>query len=152
MLVCFNCGGRVGRTARFCPGCGASQKNGLGANPAPLPGTRAREPWDVCEIVWWRGYVKSEFFVHAVGADQGEYEVARSRQFWWRNSEPPPPDHKGAQAAHEALVEKLEAAGWEPLGKATPWYAQRFRRHAAGLRVLTAEEAESAPGEEGTHA
>jgi hypothetical protein len=149
--LCPNCGGGVGQTARFCPGCGAPQQKGPGA-PTQLPGARAREPWDVCEIVWWRGYVKSEFYVHAVGADRGAYEFARSRQFWWRKTEAPPADHKGARVAHNALVEKLRAAGWEPLGKASPWYAQRFRRHAAGLRVLTAEEAESAPDEEGTHA
>jgi hypothetical protein len=152
MPLCPNCGGGVLNNARFCSRCGAPQSNGPGTAPTRLPGTRAHQPWDVCEIVWWRGYIKSEFIAHAIGADRGEYEVARSRQFWWRKAEPPPADHKGAQGAHEALVAKLLGAGWEPLGQATPWYAKRFRRHAAGLRVLTAEEAEAAPNEEGTHA
>jgi hypothetical protein len=102
--------------------------------------------------VWCRGYVKSDFYVHAVGAEHGEFEEARSRQFWWRKSEPPPPEHKDARAAHEALVEKLRSAGWQPLGKASPWYAQRFRRHAAGLRILSDEQVEIAPDEEGKQA
>ena len=149
--VCANCGGRVGVRAKFCPTCGAPQQEDSGAAPAHLPGTRSREPWDVCEIGWWRGYVKSDFYAHAVGAERGEYEAARSRQFWWRKNDPPPAEHNGARAAHDALVERLQAAGWEPLGKASPWYAQRFRRHAAGLRVLTAETAETAQDEKNTN-
>jgi hypothetical protein len=32
----------------------------------PFPGSRADERWDVCEIGWWRGYLKSEFYAIAV--------------------------------------------------------------------------------------
>ena len=112
----------------------------------------SHEAWDICEILWWRGYIKSEFYAHAVGADRGEYEAGRSQQFWWRKTEPPPPDHKGARAAQEALVETLRTAGWEPIGQASLWYAQRFRRHAAGLRVLISDELDEIADEEGRHA
>ena len=144
--ICSNCGGRVGQTARFCVRCGAPRTDG--AEAVPFPGARTREQWDVCEIAWWRGYVKSEFCALALGADRGEYEAGRSRQFRWHRSESPPPDHRRARAAHDELVQKLVDAGWEPLGEATPWYMQRFRRRAVRLRVLGGDEPEQQPNDE----
>ena len=107
----------------------------------PFPGSRAHEHWDVCEIGWWRGYLKSEFYAIAVGPDRREYEAGRSRQFVWRKEAPPPLEHDRARAAHEALVQKLVESGWEQVGEASPWYAQRFRRHARGLRVVSGDDA-----------
>jgi hypothetical protein len=133
MPSCPNCGSETHADARFCHRCGA-----------PLRGDGSAEGWEVCEIVWWRGYVKSEF--HAVAEAQ---ELARSPRFRWRSDEPPPPDHQGARAAHDDLVERLTAAGWEPLGEADPWYAQRFRRQISGLRLLAGQPGRDA-GTEGS--
>jgi hypothetical protein len=147
MPACPNCGGRVGQGARFCPYCGVSQRPPGTPAPAPAQQGAVVDRWELCEISWWRGYVRSEFCANAVGADGTEYEVGRSRPFRWRRAEPPPADHPDARPAHEAFVSWLTERGWEPIGDGFPWYALRFRRHAAGLRVL-AGEVESAGGEE----
>jgi hypothetical protein len=150
MPSCPNCGGRLSQSARFCPHCGVPQRP-LGT-PAPKPGHKgpSLDRWELCEITWWRGYVKSEFYANGVGADGAEYEVARSRQFRWRRPEPPPADHEQARAAHEGLVGSLTQSGWEPIGEGLLWYASRFRRHA-GLRVL-AGELQLADGEDSAEA
>lgn len=41
-------------------------------------------------------------------------------------------------------MSRLKEAGWEPLGQAVPWYAQRFRRRSTGLRLLAMESREAA--------
>ena len=85
-----------------------------------------------CEIRWWRGYVKSQFYAHAVTKEGLEVVVARSPMFWWRHAEQPPPT-KAAVAARMALVETLVAWGWRveptPRNQVTraPWFAGRFR-------------------------
>ena len=83
--------------------------------------TRAEE---TCEIVWWRGYVKSQFYVQS---DSPLDEVLMSRLFRFRGSEEP--EQEGAAAdAHRALVEGLKAAGWVPDGRGEQWFSERFRR------------------------
>jgi hypothetical protein len=141
MPSCANCGSETPADARFCPRCGAPLRE-RAAEPPEAPPPRfvlPGEGWELCEIAWWRGYVKSEFYAVADGR-----EFARSRSFRWRAERPPAPDHAAARAAHEALVGRLKEAGWEPLGQAVPWYAQRFRRQAAGLRLLAGESGEAA--------
>lgn len=139
MPTCSNCGSETPDGARFCSRCGAAQKESPGAPQLPFAQPRARESWDVCEIGWWRGYVKSEFYAAALTVDGSEYEVGRSPQFRWRRTEAPPSDHERARAAHAALVDRLAATGWEPVGGGVPWFAQRFRRRATGLRLLQGE-------------
>lgn len=141
MPSCANCGSETPADARFCPRCGAPQREGGAEAPEP-PRPRfvfPAEGWELCEIAWWRGYLKSEFYAVADGR-----ELARSRSFRWRRERPPGSDHEAARSAHEALVARLEEAGWEPLGQAVPWYAQRFRRQAAGLRLLAPESGQTA--------
>jgi zinc-ribbon domain len=142
MPSCPNCGGPTPDDARFCPRCGAPQREGAGSGP-PHSG-QAPERWELCEIVWWRGYLKSEFIAVA-----GARELDRSPQFRWRSGDPPPHDDAGARNAHDQLVQRLTALGWEPLGQAIPWYAQRFCRSTSGLRLLAGdtEDEDSAQGE-----
>jgi hypothetical protein len=134
MPTCPNCGSKATEDARFCARCGLPLRDG-GAGPPEVAGPYVlpAEGWDVCEIVWWRGYVKSEFYAVA-----GGQELARSPRFHWRSSDPPAHDHEAARRAHEQLVRRLTDAGWEQLGSAIPWYAQRFRR-LGGLRLLPTE-------------
>ena len=141
MPSCANCGSETPADARFCPRCGAPLREGSAEAPdAPPPHfVFPAEGWELCEIAWWRGYFKSEFYAVADGK-----ELARSRSFRWRAEKPPDSDHQAARSAHEALVGRLKEAGWEPLGQAVPWYAQRFRRQSAGLRLLALESREAA--------
>ena len=141
MPSCANCGIETPPEARFCPRCGAPLRGGAPAAPdVPPPHfVVPAEAWELCEIGWWRGYLKSEFYAVADGR-----EFARSRSFRWRGERPPASDDEAARAAHEALVARLAEAGWEPLGQAIPWYAQRFRRRSAGLRLLPRESTKAA--------
>ncbi len=73
-----------------------------------------------CEILWWRGYRKSQFYA----------EVApplESPTFRARGSEVPGPSD-AAEAAHRALVDELQADGWEADGHGEHWFSDRFRK------------------------
>lgn len=79
---------------------------------------------EACEIAWWRGYVKSQFYVQSSSPLD---EVLASRLFRFRGREEP--EQAGAAAdAHRALVEDLIAAGWVPDGRGERWFSERFRR------------------------
>lgn len=96
-----------------------------------------------CEIRWWRGYVKAQFYAHAVTKEGLEGVVATSPMFWWRHVGPPAPT-KAAVAARMALVETLVARGWRvestPRDAAAdaPWFAGTFHH-----RVRTTARASS---------
>jgi hypothetical protein len=128
---CSNCGQKLPDGARFCSRCGAPT-----GEPPLQPGefahVRPAEPagYEVCEIDYWRGYLKCDFFARSVATD-GVTEVARSPLFRWFRNTPPPRDGK-ALAAHTVLVQRLIDAGWEPAGASGTWYAQRFRRAIFG--------------------
>lgn len=80
-----------------------------------------------CEIEWWRGYVTSDFYAFALRSGGPATILARSQPFRWRQNDPPP--HEGPAAeAHTALVERLGAEGWEPVGTGAAWYRMRLRR------------------------
>jgi hypothetical protein len=80
-----------------------------------------------CEIEWWRGYVMSDFYAFALRPGGPATILARSQRFRWRQTDPPP--HEGPAAeAHTALVERLGAEGWEPVGTGAAWYRTRLRR------------------------
>jgi hypothetical protein len=83
--------------------------------PALLPGTY--------EIEWFRGYVKSRFFVLLDDPD-GEALLVESPWFSWRQAEPPPPLPEFV-AARDALLAKLEREGWHECGRGLAWYSHR---------------------------
>ena len=123
--------------ARFCLSCGAPQRLRDAGEDDPVP---EPEPvvYDsaVCSIGVWRGYLKAEFVAIVLDPGEAPREVGRSRPFRWRQEEPPPADRVDVREAFDALVAGLVEAGWEPVGSATPWYAQRFRRVAEGVHQL----------------
>jgi hypothetical protein len=98
----------------------------------PLPLDESKT--EACQIECWHGYFKCDFVAIDAGTNR---EIARSRLFRWRHSEPPPRDGP-ALAAYRELVGQLEALGWEAIGGAHPWYAQRFRL-VVGAGEKTAE-------------
>ena len=84
--------------------------------------------WEFCEIDWWRGYVKSHFFARATTPGETDYLVRESSMFRWRGNGVPDAT-PAITAAHEQLIERLRAEGWEDdPGTSTNWYAQTFRR------------------------
>ena len=93
----------------------------------PLP--RAAAPTaEECEIEWWRGYAKSDFYAFVQRTDGSIRIVARSPSFRWRSSDPPPPEGR-AQEAYAVLLELLRAWGWESMGGAdSVWYRTRLHR------------------------
>jgi hypothetical protein len=95
--------------------------------PAPLRTIQAKR----CRIVWWRGYVKSEFQAQLLSPGQSVV-VRRSPAFRWSRAEPPPAEHAEASQAHAALTKELEAAGWVVSRRGRDWYAIEFERRLIG--------------------
>jgi hypothetical protein len=85
---------------------------------------------EICEIAVWRGYAKSVFYGRldaSVVPEGTELAVAESPPFRFRgNGEPDRTE--AAEAAYNALVERLVADGWELDASGNAWYASRFRR------------------------
>jgi hypothetical protein len=82
---------------------------------------------EVCEVRWWRGYVKSQFIAVATEADGTEATIASSPYFRWRKSLPPE-ESPTAAAALRAVVETLERDGWMPAGRGKEWFSVMFER------------------------
>jgi hypothetical protein len=81
------------------------------------------------EVEWFRGYVKSRFYV-VFEQPGGGQRLVESPWFKWREAEPPPP-LPAFVAARDALLAKLEREGWAECGRGQAWYSQRV---AAGHR------------------
>ena len=85
---------------------------------------------DSCQIIWWRGYLRSRFVAEAWDETDGIWTlIAESTSFSWRSGEPPPKS-PSARAAYSELVQLLDDRGWEPDGSGDAWFEMRFR-HAA---------------------
>jgi hypothetical protein len=113
---CRVCEEELPQAASFCPACGTAR--------APEP------PVDLetCEIVWWRGYVKSGFYaVHSSSTDDVSEEPLASPLFRTKRGQPPA-EAGEAREAHRALVERLLTEGWEIRRRGSTWYSQTFVR------------------------
>ena len=144
-MSCSNCGTLLPAEARFCLTCGAPQTSSAepraqdeprGAGDVPLGSIASYDP-AVCEIGFWRGYVKGEFFALAREGDE-VWELARSPAFRCRGRDAPREDDPRAVAAYDRLLEVLAEEGWEPVSGGRPWYAYRFRRRADHAPPLAA--------------
>jgi hypothetical protein len=97
----------------------------------PNPDARRNEPAraeprvESCVIVWWRGYVKSQF---QAATSEGEV-ISASPFFSWRHSDPPPESVPFSEHL-AALFGTLEDRGWTPLEARDHWFAVRFERPA----------------------
>jgi hypothetical protein len=117
------------------------------ARPVPWP-EEAEQLW-TCEIAWKAGYRKSTFRAMAGPPGPGRRRaIGESPAVRWAlMSEPEPPTPDLALRVR-ALVEALEAAGWEHIGRGKVWYAQRFIWRGSGepQAVAVPELAEPAEG------
>jgi hypothetical protein len=93
--------------------------------PAPPAPTRTAPRVESCEIVVWRGYVKSAFRAVA-GGSQGARTIAESPMFRARG--PTVEETPGAVAAHALLVDRLVAEGWKPRERGPEWFSRNFTR------------------------
>jgi hypothetical protein len=95
------------------------------ARPVPWP-QEAETLW-TCEISWKAGYRKSSFRAMAGPPGPGKRRPIGDSPAvrWTLMGEPEPPTPELAVRVR-ALVQALEAAGWEHIGRGRVWYAQRF--------------------------
>jgi hypothetical protein len=94
-----------------------------------------------CVIRWWRGYVKSRFFVVVDADSPDDRTLIESPLFWSLGKRTLAPEGEIA-AAHAQLVESLRRDGWQPAGVGEAWFEHRFAREG---RVRAAEEEPAPP-------
>jgi hypothetical protein len=93
---------------------------------------RAARAEEICQIGFWRGYLKGSFYARTFEPDGEPVAVAESRLFRPQGNGIPERANKAAEA-FETLVAELKREGWEPIDNAPdPWYAQTFRRSLKG--------------------
>jgi hypothetical protein len=92
--------------------------------PVVAPARQDATQW--CEVVWFRGYVRSQFSAHVIESDE-PCALAASPWFQWRAAERPPRTPQ-TEAALADVVASLEADGWECAGQRYAWYELVFRR------------------------
>jgi hypothetical protein len=90
---------------------------------------------ETCEISLWRGYVKCGFVALPTEETRLLGEPPASRLFRHKGNDEPVAEGVAGHA-HAELVERLLADGWEPVGRGSTWYSQRFAR--AGFDVAPA--------------
>jgi hypothetical protein len=111
---------------------------GVAAKQEQEPETRDSLPLDdqalTCTIAVWHGYVKSRFYARVCTPDGETHTVAESPTFRRRGDVPEQlPD---AVKAHEALLDRLGADGWRPVGNLGAWYAICLQPIAPGLMSI----------------
>jgi hypothetical protein len=118
------------------------------AGPAPGPhGTQERtrrfrraQPWPQgsdlrwrCEVRWKPGLVNSRFEAEARGpGSEGQRTVGASATFRWLMMADPDPTVTEYHDALALLSARIEAAGWERIGRGRKWYSQRYIWPRAG--------------------
>jgi len=92
---------------------------------------------EICEVVWWRGYVKGRFQAYAGSGPAAEL-IAESPAIKWRSSAPREPT-AAATAALDALTAELAETGWQVEEReAGPWFGLRLSRPAVVMEAPTA--------------
>jgi DNA-binding transcriptional LysR family regulator len=81
----------------------------------------------VCEIAFWRGYVKGSFYARVFDDDGEPVAIAQSPYFRARGKEEPEATDE-ALLAYGALRTQLEHAGWEFASDGASWFATVFSR------------------------
>ena len=99
------------------------------ATPAAPPSAAPKSA--ICQIDWWRGYVKSQFYAWTWDGEGKESILLTSPPFRWSKSTPPPQTLPHVAEAHAALVAQLKAKGWVTTYRGRQWYALQLERRQA---------------------
>jgi hypothetical protein len=122
---------RPGRSERRRTRRGQATRSTPPRQTPPPPLATASDESTTCEIEWFRGYVKSQFYVLLDSPWEGSPRRIESPWFAWRQADPPPPLPE-IVAARDRLLAKLEGDGWTAHGRGRAWYSQRLTpRHRA---------------------
>ncbi len=141
MPVCQGCNGSYDDKFKFCPYCGKSTPESTTINI----NVSSDDVWETCEIYFAQGKKtiwKTEYlFIATAIGSQGRYNAGRSDilnsdDFLNLNlklkirvvEEGIVPDINNSRPEFDALIKKLIADGWQPLGRGQEWYSERFRR------------------------
>jgi hypothetical protein len=91
----------------------------------------AAELW-TCELDWKAGYRKAAFRAMAGAPGAKRRSLGESVPLKWALMSEPEPATPELAIRVRALVEALEAAGWEHIGRGRHWYEQRFLWRGSG--------------------
>ncbi|MBI5410294.1 MAG: 50S ribosomal protein L7/L12 [Nitrospirae bacterium] len=138
-MFCTHCRRENPHDANFCANCGKPVKFGIEETDR---GSRAESEafYEYCEINWagWNSYDdfyrEVHFWASAIGKN-GKFSAGESSRIEGSISNAPIGSYdsecKKATAAHNELVKKLLADGWEPTGeRGQKSYQLKFRRKA----------------------
>jgi hypothetical protein len=92
-----------------------------GSEPPPAPGEA------MCEIRFWRGYRKANFYACVFSVDGETLAVAESPFFRARGGGMPEQTEE-AVAAYDALRQRLEQSGWEHAASGRTWFGDVYSR------------------------
>lgn len=95
---------------------------------APPAQPEPPDPAEVtCDVLFWRGYLKSAFYAR-VFSDDGEPLAVAESPFFRARGNGIPDESDEALAAYRALRARLESAGWQHVAAGETWFADRFAR------------------------
>src|SRR5207249_2062059 len=89
------------------------------------PAAPAQPSEVTCDVLFWRGYVKSAFYAR-VFSDDGEPLAVAESPFFRARGNGIPDETDEAVAAYQALRDRLESAGWQHLVAGETWFADTF--------------------------
>jgi hypothetical protein len=118
--------------------------------PAPMALVEAQKPLEAgetaaapaqpaaeltCQILFWRGYVKSGFYARVFSQDGEPLSIHESPYFRSKGNGIPEPTGE-ALAAHVELCRHLERDGWRLVGTGQAWFEQSFRQSVTDVEEL----------------
>jgi len=106
-----------------------------GTTPRPASALQTEAPQQpaataadaTCEIRFWRGYLKANFYA-CVFDIHGEALAVAESPFFRARSDGLPDQTEEAVAAYDALRQRLEQLGWEHAASGRTWFGDLYRR------------------------
>ena len=96
-------------------------------NVQPEPAAPSQPSELTCDVLFWRGYLKSAFYAR-VFSDDGEPLAVAESPFFRARGNGIPDETDEAVAAYQALRDRLESGGWQHVVAGETWFADTFAR------------------------